>query len=110
MKLPEEIKKGLELCAIYSTKCEECPYTPDHDYNMEDFLNGAPFCNNNLVTDALEYIEQLEQNQPKRGKWEPQFASAELWCSCCSGWFVLEPLKKNYKYCPNCGAKMEENG
>lgn len=109
MKSPEEIKKALEMCARNDTKCEECPYNPDHDYSTENYFDDAPVCNDGMEADALEYIEQLEANQPKRGKWKPLFASTELYCSCCSGWFVLEPLKKNYKYCPNCGAKMEEN-
>lgn len=52
MKTPEEIKKGLECC--YSPvepmlRCEACPYC------------GSIVCKMRLHTDALTFIQQLEQ-------------------------------------------------
>ena len=110
MKSPEEIKKALELCATNDTKCAECPYAPDYNYSMEDFFNDAPFCSDDMESDALEYIKQLEKNQPKYGKWERREEyHGYLGCSECHNAFVLREWVQNGKwnYCPSCGAKME---
>lgn len=52
--------------------------------------------------------------QPLRiGKWieqeEPYINTYE--CSNCGRWFVLDygtPEENGYNYCPNCGARMEQ--
>ena len=52
MKTPEEIKKALKLCAYDGCQYEdryECPF------------GGNVMCIENMVTDALAYIEQLEE-------------------------------------------------
>ena len=52
MKTPEEIRRGLECCAIRQT-CEGCPYegvkTPTQD------------CMDVMQSDGLAYIKQLER-------------------------------------------------
>lgn len=55
MKTPEEIKKGLEQCprASFEGTCEGCPY------------DGEEGGCDDLLIDALAYIEQLETAQPK---------------------------------------------
>lgn len=56
MKTPEEIKKGLEVCcpkydgAAWINCYLECPYKPE-----------GHWCKGVLHTDALAYINQLEQ-------------------------------------------------
>ena len=50
MKTPEEIKKGLEVCATLDGDCENCPY----DDGMQIM------CVDRLRKDALSYIVQLE--------------------------------------------------
>lgn len=50
----------------------------------------------------------------RRGKWEWSFADngwADWKCSVC-GWTKNTDVHINlgYRYCPNCGAKMEEEG
>ena len=52
MKTPEEIKRGLECCAIRKT-CNGCPY--------EDHTPLATDCMNTLEAEALAYIRQLER-------------------------------------------------
>lgn len=51
MKTPEEIKKALKLCAYDGCQEDryECPF------------GGSVMCIENMVTDALAYIEQLEE-------------------------------------------------
>lgn len=43
----------------------------------------------------------------KRGNWETEDLLPKLWrvCSCC-GYTAARNYKK-FKYCPNCGAKMD---
>lgn len=53
VRTPEEIKKGLEQCAIIDT-CEACMY-----------CNYKSDCINHLMIDALAYIQQLEAQQPR---------------------------------------------
>lgn len=51
MKTPEEIKKGLECCAEYGDCSAGCPYNPIKD------------CGNDLYSDAIAYIQQLERER-----------------------------------------------
>lgn len=51
VRSPEEIKKGLEIC-IVGERCRDCPYN-----------NG--YCDMQLERDALSYIQQLEEQQPR---------------------------------------------
>ena len=52
MKMPEEIKKGLECCNRRTTlvyeKCDNCPYRDEEE------------CMRKMELDALAYIRQLE--------------------------------------------------
>lgn len=56
-ELPERAKKALECC--YSPvepilRCDECPY------------HGSVVCKMHLTTDALVYIQQLEQGNAQK--------------------------------------------
>lgn len=58
MRTPEEIKKGLEYCsekAERKTKCSECIY----------FNDPRGWCSTAITKDALDYIQQLEAQQPR---------------------------------------------
>ena len=110
MKLPEEIKKALELCTKSQTDCTACPYDSDSSYSLDDLFSDKPTCNDELEYDALEYIQQLEQNQTKHGKWERREEyHGYLGCSECHNVFIMREWVQNGKwnYCPSCGAKME---
>ena len=52
MRTPEEIKRGLECCI--DGDCDSCPY-----------YEAKKDCGDRLKLDALAYIRQLEDVQPK---------------------------------------------
>ena len=49
LKTPDEIKKSLFCCSV-NRSCNKCP-----------LFETAPYCINNVMKDALCYIEQLEE-------------------------------------------------
>ena len=55
MKTPDEIKKGLEMCAIERGPCGCCPYRRDNSSG----------CIPHKSSDALAYIQQLEAQTSK---------------------------------------------
>lgn len=55
MKTLDEIKKGLEHCAVGNCGCE-CPYFTQIDLPFGDEQG----CDDSLLPDALAYIQQLE--------------------------------------------------
>ena len=71
MKTPDEIKKGLECCFFECDDtspvdhCRACPYRP----------NGL--CFRSLITDALAYIQQLEDHIRDLTKKVPKWISVE---------------------------------
>ena len=75
------------------------PY-PILDKSTESYMNG--------LTDAYNLICQLPSAEPKKGKWikkpDPYGFFDEIpvcsQCGCTTKW------REEYKYCPNCGARM----
>lgn len=63
------------------------------------------------VKKQQEKMFKLAKKLPKRGEWLPTNEHRPMWeCSRC-GWYVDEGGRKDFTYCPNCGAKMEvQNG
>ena len=64
-----------------------------------------------------EICELLEEQEPKRGRWErltgmapPEYHGHKI-CSICECFAPYDPLHMGReilpKYCPGCGAKME---
>lgn len=68
--------------------------------NAEDLLNGAQ---------ALPHVAPVR----KKGKWLNKDTSGYHFygrCSECGQEFVIDAwYTQNMKYCPNCGARMENN-
>lgn len=56
MRMPEEIKNGLEHCRN-NAPCVECPYY--------DKRNRRYACEDELLDNALTYIQQLEVQMPR---------------------------------------------
>ena len=56
MKTPEEIKRGLECCAIRK-RCAVCPYENN---------SMSQKCMDTLEADALAYIRKLEREAEER--------------------------------------------
>ena len=71
-----------------------------------------------LLTEAADRLEELDErvaimSEGKTGKWERHYSRSGVlsdvfwWCSNC-GEKCLDNWANKYKYCPNCGAKMED--
>ena len=101
MKTPEEIKHALEYCASDTRiNCKGCPYMPGA-------WNTDEYCADVMKRDALEYIKRLESG--KRPRWEKTQYAGYLTCSECHNVFIMHEWVKDgkWKYCPNCGTKLE---
>ncbi len=61
MKTPDTIKNGLAYCSGNNDKCNGCPYNTDN----EDYENK---CLDELIVDALTYIQQLESDNESKQK------------------------------------------
>ena len=102
-----EVIKALKVCA-YSDDClKECP-----------FFNYKADCTKRLTASALEIIKRHQSNVSpvKHGHWkkgkgnerptENGFVHDDRYfCDCC-GWGCCCDTKLDFRYCPNCGAKM----
>ena len=72
---------------VLKTMCEFCPV-----------YNCTSKCS------SYEHMTLLPSVTQKSGKWDRSCT-----CSVCGQWRILESEKNGgkYKYCPNCGARME---
>lgn len=59
MKTPDEIKKALK-CYKDGSACYDCPYEQGRTFEANGVIFG---CSQDIVADALAYIEQLEEKQ-----------------------------------------------
>lgn len=98
-----------ELLKKLNQLYEEQGLTPE--WTGDDWDDGA----GSIFNDIVEIIKEQPAFDPvKRGKWEIHLLEngghiygKSLLCSEC-GFFLREALyHKNFKCCPNCGAKME---
>ena len=67
-----------------------------------------PFGNPTLV-EIKDCIEALPSAQPRKtGKWIKLYAG-NYKCSVCGDWWGNDnnEMVEDFKYCPNCGARME---
>ena len=55
--------------------------------------------------DAVEALSLLPSAQPKMGKWKYVERWSTFECSLCGG----DAIRNTFNYCPNCGAKMEND-
>ena len=57
-----------------------------------------------------EWLKELKQfrKQTKTGHWIDNF-NGTISCSCCHTWFHNDGRFPYIYYCPNCGAKMDED-
>lgn len=77
---------------LEGTLCEECP------------IYGQTGCDH-CFEDALQYVIRMLEQKPKIGHWilKPHIYGV-VFCSECG----FELKINNTNYCPNCGAKMED--
>ena len=57
-----------------------------------------------------EWLKELKQlrKQTKTGHWIDNF-NGTISCSCCHTWFHNDDRYSYIHYCPNCGARMDED-
>lgn len=84
---------------------KKCPY------NEPTKAIGA-CCSSCAIDDVIEMVQQLPsaQTEQKTGKWIVDDEYID--CSCCrrEKWSrtPYEQLVSRFRFCPNCGAKMED--
>ena len=94
----EKVKKGLDLCLTGEpSTCKDCPY--DAECKEARGIGPSP-----LRRDALELLKEQ-----KHGHWIAymyDFYPPVVTCSVCGCEFDAHVTK--HKYCPECGARMDE--
>jgi hypothetical protein len=89
--------------------CDECRFNTEYG-----FCKAMPdnFCGNTDDKKRPEWCPMKEQ-QPKTARWEkrtgmmPPEYHGHYWCSNCDWHGKYNEREKDYKFCPACGAKME---
>lgn len=105
-----ELIRALRCCGNVNADCTVCPWDK---YNFG-------LCAEKLYTDAAAAIEALQAQLPKRGEMyfleydnpeTGEFEQTYFQCSVCGKYFygVDECEAKDFNYCPNCGAKMNDS-
>ena len=97
MTTRDRVIAALENCTD-ADKCKDCPWAP-----CEEFDYPHSHYPDDLIKKALELLKA----EPKRGRWVPEEAVDGHWhwrCSECGRATRIQP--RQFKYCPNCGAKM----
>lgn len=67
----------------------------------------------NAILEDINVIPAVEAEPVRHGKWEQHyirpgvFKDGFWYCSCCGG-KLADDFANHYKYCPDCGARMDE--
>ena len=93
MKTPDEIKKGMERCGVRG-KCHSCPYESPRTAD----------CVGELLTDALDYIQQLERER------DAAVEAIEHTCATCKHYYYNSADGSDCKYDCLEGADGCHNG
>ena len=82
-------------------------------FNLADTMAASPtgYIHGDEVANMIHYVPTVEPER-KTGRWEEvknsDGASHDYRCSSCHRYrFHNGEMRSKYKYCPNCGAKME---
>ena len=80
-------------------------------YGIDEYGLAEGYCIISIDT-MMHYIPR-EEEQPKVARWEkrtgmmPPEYHGHYWCSNCEWHGRYNEREQEYKYCPACGAKME---
>lgn len=81
-------------------------------FNDTVLINGDVMQKRLVLAEAIETAPTVDAEPVRHGRWEyPDYYDYGDVCSYCgfdSGEIVGENQLKLLKYCPNCGAKMDE--
>lgn len=106
-----EIIKALECHQNTRPTCAECPFHTRPEDCLEQLQRSA------LVLIYRQQTEIENLKEVKHGHWIPQFVSSrgltdKFVCSVCNttSYTNRKYLNCSYKYCKECGAKMEKFG
>lgn len=94
----KKLVKALRACARGVRRCDEC-------YQDKDRFD----CHTDLMRDAAAAIEALQAQLPKRGEWI-HVEGDEPWEWRCTACHKIAEGLGEFRFCPNCGAKMEVQG
>ena len=80
----------------------------DADIMME-LVGRLPFRNNEDIKNFIEVQPTVDAEPIRHGRWK-KICENNFKCSECCAWYVttvFEEEIKDFRYCPNCGAKMD---
>lgn len=84
---------------------------------MDEYINKQAFLDHMKRTDRYFNVKFDIENFPnadvapvRHGRWEPTEAPFMNECEDCSVCGYRTVWGHRYNYCPNCGAKMDEEG
>ncbi len=60
-----------------------------------------------IIDIAVKRICELEQ-EPRKGEWQLTDDEMFVYCPFCHETEYERPIDASWKYCPDCGARMEE--
>lgn len=64
--------------------------------------------NPDILVDSIKALPAADITERKVGKWEKYGEDMQV-CSACHKYWIWAGEMYDFKYCPNCGAKMEGN-
>lgn len=78
--------------------CEKC----------KGYYDGHCIHRGECDIDIIKNAPAADVQPVKHGRWEQEDILPKLWrvCSCCG--YTARRNYKKYQYCPNCGARMDE--
>ena len=83
-------------------------YSKEYGEEEEVYNRAIDDCIGEIKAIPALYAEALDEEQVKHGKWLPDRTGNVYWvCSNCGFPSEASGAFKLYKYCPNCGAKMD---
>ena len=96
------ICKELAIETLRSKECVNCTH------NMQ---LACKTCTANECIEAIKGIPEADVDEVKESKWIQDDTMKKSWCcGSCYKWYIFDFPGKRFKYCPNCGTKMEVDG
>lgn len=109
-----ELVKALRICSS-ELNCGDCPLLYRDSCSSDELMSDAAAAIEALQAEIRESMQrcaecgdELEAQMPKRGVWiDDEFTSKGRCSVCGEEWSWFDNCMETFKYCPNCGAKME---